>query len=136
MSAYIDSDDLDDEWGASNVTKWSDLNDAGSRDTARVTACIAYAEGVVEDRFRDGRYTVPLVFNSTGSQAVFKRIVARIAGGWLYGARGVEDDVTEVNKVQAAVKEAHAEIDAYLSGMRRLNASLGQGTARVPFVVK
>ena len=131
MGVYISETDLDAVFSAFNIDKYADLDADGLADAGRIDVSIAYAESLVEDRFRNGPYAVPLSFASTGAQAAFNDIVVKVAVWHLYTSRGMRDEKT-VNKLQGLKDEAMALIDGYLSGRMRLNATLSHSGPTAP----
>jgi hypothetical protein len=123
--AYITQTDVENQFGASNIALWSNLDNvsmadgAPVADTARIAAAIAFAERYVEDRFRDGKYTVPFVELGTDALLVLERAMAKIAGVELYKHR--PPNSPESDRVLQHMTEANELIDFYLRGQRILN---------------
>jgi len=124
MSAYCTQSDIEDVFGAANVAKWSDLDndsDAATADTTRIARAIAVASGTLEDRLRHV-YAVP--FSGGSLTTTVKDWCAKLAGVWLYEARGqrdaLEGDVNN-NTVRLHKPIVNGEIDEALSGVRRLD---------------
>ena len=129
MSSYISSADIDNVFGSVNVTKWSNLDNATTtRDAGRVISAIAYGEGFVEDRFRGGEYSVPFQ-RTTGSWPVMLvDWMAKLAGIWLYRSRGSLDGDKDkgADKYDDMSEKVEEQIDAYVSGQRRLSLQLAE----------
>ncbi len=141
MGAYINTADLNAEWGADNVILWSNLDNTDVViDATRVAAAIAYAEGYVETRLRKLRYLVPFVFNSTGAESLFKRIIAVIAGEWLASHRAAvineELEATDLNQLPARRKWAENQIDMIASGQMQPDLAPSGDDVFAPFVVQ
>lgn len=86
---YCTRSDIELFFGAVNVAKWADLDEDAdeSKITARIAAAIEFADSEIDDALREGRYTIPLATVPT----TIKDLSARLAGVWLYEARGVQD---------------------------------------------
>jgi len=124
--AYSTQSDLENYFGTANVRIWSNLSSsATTTDTARVAAAIAYADDVIDSRFRQSRYVVPLLGNNGSLPACVTSWSARIAGVWLYNSRGFADGATEQdderNRTRRHEKDSLQEMDACLSGARVLD---------------
>lgn len=131
--AYIVTSDIEDVFGQSNVTKWSDLDNAGVRDTARIATAIGHAEAHFNNRFRDSRFAVP--FAGTIPQDM-KTAIARIAGVWLYSSRGVDDiDNADQDPILQHRREANRWIAQVLSGSVEPDLPYGTTGPHSPTVV-
>lgn len=136
MGTYINKSNVEALFGTDNVATWSNLdNDDAQANEARIDDAIAYAEALIDDRFRDGKYAVPLVGNSTNALETIKNVAAQFAGWWLYRARGLRDDETEADKMATQQEEANEVIDGYLSGRTKLDAVLTKTQPTAPVVV-
>ena len=128
MGTYIDADDIDAVFGVANVTQWSDIEASGSRNTTQITNAIAEAEKKVEDEFRGGRYTVPLVAASSGGLDNIKTVIARLAGVILYKARGQADTGdsagAESERMSDNMQSVMDEIRAYKAGTMSMDAQI------------
>jgi len=133
---YISQGDVEDVFGVENVARWSNLDNASTEaDAARIQAAIDYAEARVDDRFRPGRYRLPLSGGGAAPRAV-RDWTAKLAGVWLYESRGLHDEGTTGHRLAALKADVEAEIDLYLSGQRRLAANLKRsGEPGAPTVV-
>lgn len=138
MGTYISQSDVTDIFGTVNVTKWSDLENAGEISTATVTAAIAWAEAHVESFFRDGRYAVPL----TGTSGTLPKTVvnwcATLAGWKLYVARGLRDAAEngdDGNRMGALRKFVEDEIRHALMGRRLAMTANETAGPTAPFIV-
>jgi hypothetical protein len=138
MGAYISQTTLELHWGADNVAQWSNLGNTtlnGSTvaaDTSRIDEAIALGEGLIESRFRDSRYTLPLS-GSASSMAVVRRWMSVVSKVMLYRGRGTQDEVSA--RVELEMTQVMQEIDTYLSGQRRIDLSLARNQAGCPTVV-
>jgi hypothetical protein len=93
MSTYCAKTDIEQVFGPTNVSKWSDLdNDADATKIAnRITAAIAYASESIDDILRCTSYPIPVVTAADATPATVKDLAAKLAGIWLYEARGSQD---------------------------------------------
>lgn len=90
MSYYCEKTDVEAVFGASNIEKWADLDSDGDagKIAARIEAAIVFAHNRVDDLLRGGPYAIPIVGVAPHT---IKDAAAKLAGVWLYEARGVED---------------------------------------------
>jgi len=133
MGRYADKSDIEDVFGVDNVATWSNLdNDQAEENEDRIEAAIARAEAVIDDRFRGGRYAVPLQ-GSSGVPSVVRGWTARLAGIALCESRGLAGAMGE-SLVQMR-REIEREIQEYLSGRRRLDAFLAADSPDGPVVI-
>ena len=51
MGRYIEQSDVEDQFGIDTVKVWSDLENLGTVNTARITRAIAYAEDIAQYQF-------------------------------------------------------------------------------------
>jgi len=122
MANYIVQTDIESVFGADNIATWSNLDNLdAAANTDRITSAISYAEAVVDDRFRNTRYAVPLQGDGVVLYVV-KDWAAKLAGTWLYQSRGTHDDNEEGDKLTDMKDAVYDEMDTYLSGQRELNA--------------
>jgi len=98
MGRYIGTTDINNIFGASNVAKWSSLDnwdETDAPDSSRITESITFAEDYFDDRLRDSRYATPL----TGTiPSTVKRVCAIYAGLWLYDSRAGDDIDIDTNR--------------------------------------
>jgi len=122
MANYIVQADIESVFGDDNIATWSNLdNTDATANTDRITSAINYAEAVIDDRFRDSRYMVPLQGDGVVLYIV-KDWAAKLAGVWLYMSRGTRDDNEQGDKLSEIKDLVFEEIDNYLSGQRKFNA--------------
>jgi len=125
MANYIVQADIESVFGADNIATWSNLdNISASANTDRITSAINYAESIIDDRFRNTRYAVPLQGDGVVLYVV-KDWAAKLAGIWLYQSRGTHDDTEEGDKLSDVKESVYGEMDTYLSCQRELNAIYG-----------
>ncbi len=137
MGTYIDQSDIEDVFGKSNVARWANIDNTDDPTVgtqARITSAISYAERLVEARFRDREYVVPIVASS-GSLELIDDICAKLAGAWLYESRGVDDAEEEESPVGRHKSEANKLMDRILSGQITLAAERGHQGPNAPVVV-
>lgn len=98
--AYSVRADIEVRFSKGNIAKWADLDDDGvlADIESRITAAITYADAVIDARLRGGPYTIPFVA-STLPELILDAS-AKLAGVWLYEARGVTDWDVESGKPQ------------------------------------
>jgi hypothetical protein len=139
MGRYASQSDVEAQFGTANIAAWSQLDvtmEPPTTDTARVTAAIAYAEDSINDRFRDGRYIIPLSPVSS-TPKVLIRWVAILSGLWLYQSRAWDrgaDSASRMSDLELQVKD---EIQAYASGARGLDCQRVRGDApTAPVVIR
>lgn len=88
--SYCNRSDIEALFGTVNVKTWADLDNTKVAVTIddRITTSIEYAQATVDDRLRGGRYTIPL---TEPPPTTIVDTAARLAGFWLYDARGSQD---------------------------------------------
>ena len=90
---YCSLTDIQNVFGLSNVTLWSNLdNTSTTTDTTRIAAALAYADDEIDNFFRGGPYAVPLILNSGCAPTTW---AAKLAGIWLYDSRGQLDTLMD-----------------------------------------
>ncbi len=140
MPTYCTQAELDDEFGEANVITWSNKdNRTQTVDADAVAAAIARASDIIDDRFRDSRYSVPITATSGGSGGIPRTVrmwACILAGYHLYVARGLRDEDT-MNKMQGRRDDAMKDISFTLAGTRRLAAALTEsGSPSAPVVAR
>lgn len=126
--SYCSQSDIEALFGAVNVRKWADLDntEVEAPITARVATAIEYAQATINDRLRGGRYTIPL---AEPPPTTIIDTAARLAGFWLYDARGSQD-FNEVTGQPISRLLGH-----YRKAIQTLN-DIRRGTVRLPIVGK
>jgi hypothetical protein len=114
---YSADADLDNAYGADNVTAWADLND--NADATEIAARKAWARGVayrwINSKLRGASLTAPATVDNFSEYALLADVEAERAGAILYQSRGVNDrqqasgDTDGV--MQAHFEHAEAELD-------------------------
>ena len=87
--SYCVRADIEDLFGIRNLEVWADLDNDADTDKiiARIYRAIAEADEELDNRLRPSIYTIP--FNPV--PPLITSLAARMAGVWLYEARGVKD---------------------------------------------
>ena len=137
--AYSAKADIDAIFGETNVAMWSNLENVSitsgvpTADTSRIADAIEYADGVIDDRFRGSRYSVP--FSSV--PVVLKNWSATLAGVWLFRSRGfaANQDSEETNRYAGMEANVLREMDLYLANTRRLDLPESHSRPTAPIVV-
>jgi hypothetical protein len=137
--AYCVQSDIENLFGVENVGRWSNLdNQSLTADPNRVAAAIAYAAAIIDDRFRNSRYNVPLV-GLGGPLTAVTDLAARLAGCWLYESRGLADGAAGAEDGLTAGIAAHRRyvermFGRYLAGQDQLAAAPTRMVTTAPFV--
>lgn len=127
--AYCTRSDIEDRYGVTNVARWADLdNDQSSvKITARIARAIAVAEAHVDAVLRTSQFShaLPVAYGSSTTPVLVTDIAARLAGYWLYTARGTKDYDSKgeaVNRLTLERREALEMLDAIASGKIKTEA--------------
>lgn len=135
--SYCTRSDIEALFGKANVAKWADVDNDQDADAIgdRIDQAIAVATARIDDRLRNGPYTLPIA----GSPATLTNLAVQLAGVWLYESRGVQDFSPDtgfpVHRLRWHSEQAEKTLNDLLSGKLRLNATLvGNGTT-APIVV-
>jgi hypothetical protein len=140
--SYCTQTDIENLFGIDNVACWSNLdNQTTTADTGRIAAAIAYAGAVIDDRFRNSRYGVPLV-GLSGPLVQITDLAARLAGCWLYESRGMADSDgavstrgTDAGSIAAHRRYVQRMIGRYLAGQDQLPAVQARMVTTAPQVI-
>lgn len=118
--SYITRTDIEDKFGKKNVEIWADLdnNQVQADITARITTAIAFADEMVDNALRRGRYALPIVDLLSAVPKVIVDVVASIAGVWLYENRGVQDFDPDTGKAQHRLHWQKVDAQRVLSWLR------------------
>lgn len=121
--AYCTKTDLDNFWGSQNIIDWSNVNNtSSSANTTRINQAISWADEQINNRLRLSRYVVPF---ATVPEHI-KHISVRLAGAWLYEARGyidTDEDGRPIDRMGYFKREAFRDIERILRGEVRLTTS-------------
>lgn len=133
--AYCTQTDLETNFGTSNIRIWSNKeNDTTQADVGAITEAIEWAAEVIDDRLRDGPYTLPLAFTS-GTSRVVKRWNAVLAAEYLYSNRGIDDDDDTGGRLAHLAERVQQEISEYMAGQRTLPAQRAADGGKGPVAV-
>ncbi|MBI5724604.1 MAG: DUF1320 family protein [Planctomycetes bacterium] len=133
--SYITQTDIENVFGSNNVISWSNLdNDTTTANTTRIAEAITYAEGLIDDKFRGGPYALPF----SPVPAVVKDWAAKLAGLWLYDARGHRGKTEEdaIDKYAAMKGEIENQMAEYAGGARKFSAARAASMPNSPVVVE
>lgn len=117
-SNYCTESEVDDLWGVGNVTTWSDLTNADSRDTARIARAIAWASDYIDDVFRTAQWNIPLANAASTTPNTIVQMCAQLAGWWLYNPRGTADFDPRTGNPGHRLSWAKVDADARLEEYR------------------
>lgn len=142
--AYATREDIELEYGSSNIDKWADANNnknAGEI-SARVAWALAKAKRFIDDRLSGSIYTVPfddLTFDGetvlTTPPETIRELTATLAGVYLYQSpRGIADGDAVNEQINGLKDEAIDKLRAILANQIMLTATVAAETT--PFVVK
>ena len=134
MATSITETDLSTKFGASNLLRWSDLENTGEKNQTRIDKSMLVGINRVQNAFRMGMYTVPFVPLS-GQLYEVQDWMLSFAGAWLYFSRGLGDDSVD-ERMQALADEAQTEMRRYQTGRERLNAQRADSMPTAPVVIR
>ncbi len=121
MGSYVSKSDIENVFGVDNIAVWSNLAGGTDADTARITLAIGYAENIVEDSFRGGKYALP--FNPIPNVVV--DWCAKLAGIWLFLCRPLYSRDKESAEGFLNVRDTvFEEIATYNANQRTLNCDI------------
>ena len=132
--ALITKTDIEDKFGIENVLVWSDLENTGTIDLARISRAINYAEARINDELRNGPYAIPLVPNGPNSLIVIVDIAAVIAGWWLLDRSSLRDE-NALNRIKDQKDEAIDDLAAYRNREKDLDVAISHSAGNAPAVV-
>jgi len=125
MSTYCTKSQIEDIFGATSIADFADIDNDESAVTiaARIARAIAVASEQVDDAMRRSVYTLPLTSSADATPLVIVDIAAKLAGCWLYEARGIENFQGQPVNQLATVKEtALKDLAEIAAGTRRIDA--------------
>ena len=106
--------DTEQIFGATNVSKWADLdNDEDSDNIAsRITWAIGLAHAQINARLKGCRYTVPFTLVNSAYDEIIIDLSARLTGVLLYDNRKLVDipEFDEVNAHREIVEATYRDI--------------------------
>ena len=138
VTGYCTRQDIEDIFGADNVSKWADIQNNGNGDhiAGRIGQAILWTTAEVNDRLREGPVELPIV---TVPRTIVD-LAAHFAGVWLYESRGVEDFDPDTGAAQHKLQFHRKHVEKTLSeiraGKRRLSITASGKGMHVPMVVK
>lgn len=126
MSTYCVKADVENVFGIENVKQWSDIENAGSANTTRITQAIAVASERIDDVARTINYTIPLADEDATDSVTITDLTAVLAGLWLYEARGAQDYNPQTGEVTHRFEFKRQRAEQLLADIRdqriRINA--------------
>jgi hypothetical protein len=118
------------EYGANNISKWSDADNDGDAEkkAARIAHFIDVASDEIDDVLRTHGWRIPIVTAAGATPGTIQHIATVLAGLWLYELRGGED----YNR-QGSPRHGHAwrrpwarrYLEDIVSGKRVLDDTIG-----------
>lgn len=125
MAAYCTREDVEMVYGAANVRKWADLDndDDATVISDRISWACDLATAKLDDRLRDGPYTVPLPVGEEFALLSVVDVAARLAGVVLYENRGIVDmdpDGKPVHVLKHQAEYVNRWVAMVLAGQIRL----------------
>ncbi len=120
---YCQKSDIVDLFGTINVTKWSDIDNNENAVTiaARIARAIDVASDDIDDQLRQSPHLIPIVTAAGSPPTAIVDICAKLAGVWLYEARGTED-AKGMHRLSSVKGEAHLALANIRTGKTRINA--------------
>ena len=93
MPTYAAQSDIEDLFGKSNVAIWSNLEgESDVADTNRITKALNYADSYINNELRDSPWVMP----TDSPNFEINDLASRLAGLWLYEARGHDaEDISD-----------------------------------------
>ena len=129
MAAYATQAQVEDVFGVENVQQWSDLDNTGNTDTARITRGIAVVSERIDDVARTTAYKIPLGDEDAAISITVSDLAATLAGIWLYEARGSQDFNPQTGEVAHRLEFKRQRAEQMLADIRdgriRLNSIRG-----------
>ena len=127
-TTYCSDSDIDNRFGATNVTSWADLDNDGNattisdrKDRARVVS-----KDVIDSVLRCTHYNLPAANAAGTTPVLIVELEACLAGVWLYENRGVFDFNPKTNvpyhRLTFARREARQQLEAIRMGRLKLDA--------------
>ena len=122
-SDYCDRSDIEDLFGTVNVEKWGDLNNTKvpAEIAARIARAISTSSDDMDDQLRQGPYLIPVVTAAGTTPGTIVDICAKLAGVWLYEARGTEDS-KGIHRLSSVKGEAHLALANIRTGKTRIDS--------------
>jgi phage gp36-like protein len=89
--AYSAAADLYQVFGTTNVETWADLDNDDTGVAARITEAITVADAKIDAILRGCHLRIPVVTEGGATPVLITDLSAKLAGIWLYEARGSKD---------------------------------------------
>ena len=128
-STYCTQSQIEDVFGVENIQTWSDLDNSGTTDTARIARAIAVVSERIDDVARITNYKIPLADEDAATSASLSDLAATLAGIWLYEARGSQDFNPQTGEVAHRLEFKRQRAEQMLNDIRdqriRLDAIRG-----------
>lgn len=137
--AYSVRTDLNAVFGKANVDTWADLDGDQDADkiTARIAAAVLSADGEIDAFMLHGPYALPIVDAENATPVIVRDVSAKLAGVWLYEARGVmdaDDNGKPFHRLASHVEKAWAVLHKLKDGRFKINVTTPK--RNVPEVIK
>lgn len=129
--SYITADDLYVEFGRTNVRSWGDPNGKGVAVDidAKITACISEAEGMFDERMRQGIYVIPL---TPAIPHTVKYIIKGLALELLYAHRRIGD---EEDRMGPRIEDAKRLFAQVIQGAFKLSCTKKSYSHTIPWIM-
>jgi phage gp36-like protein len=117
VSVYCTRTDIENIYGASNVSKWADIDNEEDESVIsdRIDWAIEASFDEFNDALRDGKYLVPL--SAVPTSVV--RYSAVLAGVWLYDGRGIIDMTdSQQKRYEHKLMYMRKRVECYLQNVR------------------
>ncbi len=120
---YCAKSNIVDLFGVKNTEKWSDIDADESAVTiaARIARAIDVASDDIDDQLRHSPYLIPIATPAGATPTAIVDIAAKLAGAWLYEARGTEDS-KGIHRLSSVKGEAHLALANIRTGKTRIDA--------------
>jgi phage gp36-like protein len=118
--AYSARADIEARFGVSNVSVWADLDndEDATKITNRIAAAIAWADAYIEGIMRGSHFRIPIVTLAGGTPTIVTDLSAKLAGLWLYEARGSKDFDTRTRRPYHRYAFMRADVRRQLEDLR------------------
>jgi hypothetical protein len=120
---YCVKSDIVDIFGVKNIEKWADIDNDSNAVTiaARIARAIDVASDDIDDQLRQSSHLIPISTPAGTTPTAIVDIAAKLAGVWIYEARGTEDS-KGIHRLSSVKGEAHLTLANIRTGKTRLNA--------------
>lgn len=123
--SYSDETDLDNLYGSQNIDLWSDLDNEGVRDQARILWANEQAQYIIDGRLTEGPYDSFIPFGASPSivPPLIRLLSGYIAGVMLYDTRRVVDATSDDQIAQQRIN-ASKMMNQVASGQLKLRTAI------------